>query len=137
MALNQSIQPIYDELARLRQSWVGGGWSWDSRLSCVSSSFGTDLTSEARSVVTSIFPNEFNHRTVRKAPPVIQEIAEQTGGVRSDQLILSSQTVRGTLAFGLWWPWGDDVTISFRVGLAGLRATAEMGRLQEEFGATF
>jgi hypothetical protein len=24
------------------------------------------------------------------------------------------------IAFGLWWPWGDGMTTSFRVGIDGL-----------------
>lgn len=132
-----SLQVIYDELARLRVGWVGRGWSWDSRLSCVASSFSQELTAEARSAIAAVFPHEFNHRTIRKATALVAQIAEQTGGVRSDQFIVATEPVQATIAFGLWWPWGDDVTISFRIGLAGLRANAELARLQEEFGATF
>ncbi len=132
-----SLQGIYDELARLREGWVGRGWSWDSRLSCVASSFSQELTNEARAAIATVFPHEFNHRTIRKATALVAQISEQTGGVRSDQFIVATEPVQATIAFGLWWPWGDDATISFRIGLAGLRANAELARLQEEFGATF
>ena len=36
------------------------------------------------------------------------------------QLLVTSRDPTPVVAFGLWWPWGDGMTTSFRVGLDGL-----------------
>jgi hypothetical protein len=36
------------------------------------------------------------------------------------QLLLTTRETRSPIAFGLWWPWGDGMTTSFRVGIDGL-----------------
>jgi hypothetical protein len=40
-------------------------------------------------------------------------------------------------AYGLWWPWGDGMTISLRVGIAGVDESHDlMNKLREVFGVT-
>jgi hypothetical protein len=71
------------------------------------------------------------------APEAVRAVAEQTGGIRPDQLIFSAEPFGYNVAYGLWWPWGDDVTISLRVGLAGPTMAREdvQSRFRELFGA--
>ena len=38
-------------------------------------------------------------------------------------------------AFGLWWPWGDEITISLRIGLGGYVGELDLVRLRETFDA--
>lgn len=111
------------------------GWSWDTRLSCVCSSFGADFDKAAFAAIARVFPDKFDARTIHKAPPLIQTTVQQTGNLRVDQFVFGTRTVGDTLAFGLWWPWGDDVTISFRIGLAGHFAHYELANLRSEFNA--
>src|SRR5687768_10360991 len=116
---SRSVQPLFDLLTRFRQTWPKRGWSWDTRVSCIASSFGVDLVDEARSALAPAFPHSWTHRTLAKAPPILGQIAERTGGVRADQMLYSTDPHGGVVAFGLWWPWGDDTTISYRIGLSG------------------
>jgi hypothetical protein len=101
----------------------------------VSSSFSTAVEADARNAVNSVFKAQYTHRSLSKAPATIHEISEASGGLRPDQMIVTSDTIGGLMAFGLWWPWGDDVTISFRVGLVGSRASDYEDDLRELFGA--
>lgn len=128
-------QALFESLAPLRERWPGGGWSWDTRFSCVSSSFNAELAHEARAAVHAAFAQEWTARSLAKAPSLVREVADNTGGVRPDQVLYCSDTVGGTIVFGLWWPWGDDVTISFRVGLAGFAAAREEFQLRDTFNA--
>ena len=51
---------------------------------------------------------------------MVSDVAEMTGGVRSDQFLYSTEEIDGMVAYGLWWPWGGEGTnISFRIGVAG------------------
>jgi hypothetical protein len=35
----------------------------------------------------------------------------------------------------MWWPWGDEITISLRVGLSGYVGDSDNQRMQLEFQA--
>jgi len=41
-------QPLFDGLRRLKSNWPARGWSWDSRLICITSSFHNDHAAKAR-----------------------------------------------------------------------------------------
>ncbi len=126
---------LFRALTAFRKSWPGRGFSWDSRLFCVASSFSTEHENEARAAVGQLFRFQWTARTVRTAPASILEIAEQVGGLRPDQVLVATEPNDGLMAYGLWWPWGDDATISLRVGLAGVSATRYEDDFRELFGA--
>jgi hypothetical protein len=89
----------------------------------------------ARGVAQSTFPNEWVARTLPTAPANIQELAERCGGLRTGQSLYSGLGVGRVFAYGLWWPWGDGVSISLRVGLSGLDDNHDMmNRFRDVFG---
>lgn len=135
MGTKSAIQPIFETLSALRKEWVMTGWSWDARNSCVCSSFGADQEERALAAIQLAFPLEYDAGTLKTAEPEVQDLADRTGGLRSDQLLFAKKPVSYTFAYGLWWPWGDDLTISFRIGLAGHYAADELSTLQAEFHA--
>ena len=71
-------------------------------------------------VAKAAFPDEFTSTTIAKASPEIKRLAERTGGLRAGQFLLGTSDAPALTPFGLWWPWGDGATTSFRVGLAEL-----------------
>ncbi len=101
------------------------GWSWDGRLECIASSFGAKYEQQARGALTEAFPHVWNHLTLARAPARIQLLAEATGGVRAGQAILATDTSVGYTGYGLWWPWGDGISISMRMGLLDLNPARE------------
>ncbi len=132
--LPQELQ-MFDAFRKLRTDWPRRGWSWDSRLSCIASSFSTDMEAVARGVATAAFPNEWVARTLPTAPVNIQELAERCGGLRTGQSLFGGLGVGRVFAYGLWWPWGDGVSVSLRIGLAGLDDNHEMmNRFRDVFG---
>jgi hypothetical protein len=92
------------------------------------------MEAEARAVVLKFLSNEWSSRSVANAPPPVREVVEATGGVRTDQRLFTGDTSGRMLAYGLWWPWGDEITISLRVGLGGYVLDPDMLRLREVFG---
>lgn len=128
-------EEVFAVLAQLRADWPKRGWSWDYRLNCVASSFGVELGPQARQAVLKSLPDEYDHRSIAGAPTLIQEIANGSGGVRTDQRLYCSSVSAHVAAYGLWWPWGDDTTISLRVGLAGYVSEGDMQRLRQDFNA--
>jgi hypothetical protein len=126
---------ILTSLKGLRASWPARGWSWDGRQSCVASSFGAELEAQARIAARVALPREWTSSTIDRAPPPLRELAERTGGLREGQALLASAAVGTAFAYALWWPWGDGMTVSARVGLGGMNTEHEvLQRLRDVFG---
>jgi len=107
----------------------------DTKLSCVSSSFVVELEPRARASAGTSLQHEWSSTTLVRAPAQVREIAERTGGLRAGQLLMASSDAAADFAYGLWWPWGDGMTTSLRIGLAGNRATdGAMQKLRDVFG---
>jgi hypothetical protein len=130
-----SSAALFAKLAEFKKNWIKGGWSWDRRYSCVASSFNHEMEGEARTVVIAYLPHEWTSKTVGGAPPQAKELAESTGGVRPDQRLYTMDQLGRIVAFGLWWPWGDEITVSLRIGLGGYVGEPDLARLRETFGA--
>jgi hypothetical protein len=133
--MSSSTDELFAQLAQLKSHWPKGGWSWDYRFSMVASSFHVDLTEEAEKAVLMHMPTEWNYRSIASAPAVVREVVEAAGGVRTDQRVFAIPQNGRLMAFGLWWPWGDEITISLRVGLGGYVSDNDQVRLQELFNA--
>lgn len=116
---------LADGLGKLRSTWPMRGWSWDNRLSCVTSSFSTQVEDAARLSAAQGLPVEWTSAGLAKGPARLREFAAQMGDVRSGQLLLTAGNVDDLFAFGLWWPWGNGSTISLRVGLGFVDASHE------------
>ena len=126
---------MFLNLEHFRKVWPKQGWSWDYRFSTIASSFHADQTSEAEQALAVAFTDFYDHRTLGNAPEHIQEVAEAVGGVRSDQRVYIMKTSGRLAPYALWWPWGDEITVSLRVGLAGYVSDQDLQRLQTQFAA--
>jgi hypothetical protein len=134
---NDSWQPVFESLARMKASWPTRGWSWDSRLSCCTSSFTTEQEPQARQATQLAMQQEWNSATIARGPQGLRDVVERAGGIRQGQLALSTGPVNGLLVFGLWWPWGDAETVSLRVGLADVDPNREpFIRFRDVFGVS-
>lgn len=126
---------LYDKLGKLRAAWPSRGWSWDSKLECVTSSFSMQFEPAARSAALIALPKQWTPTALAQAPARLRDLAERSGGIRSSQMILTDDEAGDYLSFGLWWPWGNGQTISLRVGLSELDASSSMyQRLRDVFG---
>jgi hypothetical protein len=128
--------PIMAAFTNIRPSWPQRGWSWDSRQSAVASSFGTDLDARVRSLLSSVLSVEWTPARVAGAPPDVREIADRSGGLRAGQFLLTTPVPARTFAFALWWPWGDGLTTSLRIGLGANPRDDVLGRLRDVFGVS-
>jgi len=132
--VGDSWSQLLSPMKELRTSWPSRGWSWDSRLSCVSSSFSAELESNARAAAKAL-TTEWTSTTIARATPLLRELAERTGGLRAGQKLLTSTAVGDSFVYGLWWPWGDGMTTSMRIGLGGPDASQDaLQRLRDVFG---
>lgn len=126
---------LFARLEQLKERWPKKGWSWDYRVNCVASSFHVDLTQDSHQALVAILPEVYDYKTLAKASQHVRQAAEAVGGIRSDQLIYTLSTQGRLIPYALWWPWGDEITISVRVGLAGYAGESDYQRLQVQFNA--
>jgi len=115
---DESSERVFAGLQALKNAWPMTGWSWDSRLSSVASSFATHHIEAARAAIAPALPTIWTRDTIGSAPERVRALADRYDGVRKGQMLVTSSDLEGLLAFGLWWPWEESTTISFRVGLA-------------------
>lgn len=118
-------QPLFDRLLLLKASWPMRGFSWDGRFECIASSFPAMHEPKARAAAAEGLPNVWTSSTISKAPPRVQQLSETTGGIRTGQALMVSDAPGGYFAYGLWWPWGDGVSISMRIGLVDVHPARE------------
>jgi hypothetical protein len=130
-----STDQLFAELARFRGVWPKRGWSWDYRLNCVASSFHVDLTRDCESALLGSFADVYDQRSLDRASDNIIEMAEAAGGIRPDQRIYVMRSTGRLMPYALWWPWGDEITVSLRVGLSGYVGDPDFQRLQLEFNS--
>jgi hypothetical protein len=134
---NEAERELFTGLRALKAAWPMGGWSWDSRLSSIASSFGAHHSVSARTAVALGLPTIWTRETIPTAPGRIQAIAERYEGVRKGQLLLTGGRVDSLLAFGLWWPWETSETVSLRIGLDDVEEnSAQFSRFCAIFGVT-
>jgi hypothetical protein len=126
---------LFARLEQLKERWPKKGWSWDNRVNCVASSFHVDLTQESHQALVAALPEVYDYKTLAKANQQVRQVAERVGGVRSDQLIYNQSTQGRLVPYALWWPWGDEINISVRVGVAGYVVDSDFHRLQTHFNA--
>jgi hypothetical protein len=126
---------LLEAMKKLRSVWPSRGWSWDARLSCVASSFNIEVEAQARTATAIALPSEWTWTTMQRAPAALRDIAERTGGLRAGQLLLASAGVGAVFAYGLWWPWGNGMTTSVRIGFDGSGVTQDaIQRMRGVFG---
>ena len=126
---------LLEALKKLRASWPQRGWSWDGRFNCVTSTFNTELEPRARAAIATALTTEWTPSSIGQATPALRDLVEKTGGMRSGQLLFASAVVGRAFTYGLWWPWGDGMATSLRIGVGGPDAREEtQARLRDTFG---
>jgi hypothetical protein len=132
-------EPMFASLIALKRDWPARGWSWDTRLVCITSSFAGEFVEPARAALKLALPTEYNAKTLPTAHPYVLDAVEQAGGLRSNQFACTSGPLPTAhlMTFALWWPWNDQETVSVRVGFAKLEANDEpYSRFREIFGVS-
>lgn len=135
---NYALTPdLVESLRKLRAAWPTRGWSWDGRFACLASSFDAELAQRARAAAQLALPTQWTSESLTRAPAVLRDLAAHTGGLRPGQALFASAPIGRSHAYGLWWPWGDNTSISLRIGLTGPDFTERHNEpLREVFAVT-
>jgi hypothetical protein len=90
-------------------------WKWDSRFGAVLAEFGTGKKESIRAILERSLSITWQSSNIDTAPDVVREINNLLGGLRSGQLLFTSDPDRDAFIFCAWWPWGDGKAISIRL----------------------
>lgn len=114
-----ALQEWLTTLTNMKSSWPTRGWSFDNRFDCLASTFRKDVAPQARTAIAQVLPTEWAEASLKTASHEIREIGRRTGGVRAGQLLYTRALGGPLIAYGLWWPWEEGSTFSFRIGVDG------------------
>ena len=113
-------------------------WEWDDRFETCLALFSVDTQDRVRTILERYLNNTWDKSSIGKAPKIVQQIASDFGGIKSKQLLLTSDTNQDAFVFGAWWPWNDGKTITIRIAPLDKRLSdSEMGELIELFKGWF
>ena len=113
-------------------------WRWDSQFETALAEFSIDIHDRIRAIVERYLSSTWNSSNIGKASKVVQMIAKHLGGLRSGQMLFISDPNQDVLICGVWWPWGDGKTISFRVAPYKKSVSeSEMAEIITQFKAWF
>ena len=90
-------------------------WKWDSLLETVLAEFDVDNKDSTRAILERCLSSTWNSSNIGNAPAIVQLINSNLGGLRSGQLLFTSDPSQDAIIFCAWWPWGDGKTISIRI----------------------
>jgi len=118
----------------LKKGRIVLSWEWDDYIGAMLATFDVKHTDHVRGVLDNGFTSQWETREITKAPASIQRIAYGLGGLRPTQRLYVTPDAEQIMAYGAWWPWGNDETISIRVGLVlGQMDDIAAAKLHAEF----
>ena len=133
---NSNLENVCREFISAFQATLS--WKWDSRFETVLAEFFVDNKDRVREILERYLSIAWDSSNIGKAPDVVRMIAGHLGGLRSGQLLFTSDPNQDALIFGAWWPWGDGNTISLRVAPFDKRLSdSEMSELIKLFKGWF
>lgn len=110
-------KPDLEKVSRelLSASWGVFSWKWDHRFEAFLSEFSADNGYELRAILERDFSKVWDSLNIREAPDIVKMCNNNFGGLRSGQLLFTTDPSQNVFVFGAWWPWGDGETISLRI----------------------
>jgi len=113
-------------------------WEWDDYIGTFLAAFSSQQAPRVADACDKYFMSRWDTATIDKIPPSVLAISESLGGLRSAQRLYASRPGDFVMAYGAWWPWGDEKTISLRIGMVTYHVPAHAkGELFREFSDWF
>jgi hypothetical protein len=96
-------------------------WKWDSRFETVLAEFGAEKRGSVRAILERYLKITWDSSNMDNAPDTVRTINSHLGGLRSGQLLFTSDLNRDSFIFCAWWPWGGGKTLSIRLAPSYMR----------------
>ena len=113
-------------------------WKWDSYFDSVLAEFDVEDKDSIRAVLERFLGSTWDRSNIGKASHIVQMVNSSYGGLRSGQLLFTSDPNRDEIIFGAWWPWGNGETISIRIAPYSMKVSdSEKGEQIKRFKDLF
>ncbi|MFC1817387.1 hypothetical protein ACFL0M_15985 [Thermodesulfobacteriota bacterium] len=108
------LENVCREIANAFQGVLS--WKWDDRFEAVLAEFGVENKDSIRAILESYLSFVWDSPNIGNVPDSVGMINNYFGGLMSGQLLFTSDPNHDVFIFGAWWPWGNEETISIRIG---------------------
>ena len=131
---SQELETICDSIFSETSKEVS--WKWDEQYQALLSEFPCEEREEVISVLERNFETCWNETNIGEAPMPVQNVANQLGEIRKNQLLYSSDPTREVLVLGAYWPWNNGKKFSLRIFMDMLTIDLGSETLEEPIGPT-
>ena len=100
-------------------------WRWDERYQVALAEFGVEHEETVLSVLEKYLKSLWDNTSINAAPLSIKNVVAEMGGLKTGQLLFTSDSIDGTFVYCMLWPWGNQKTISIRISPWYHQATDE------------
>ena len=134
--LHSDIKNICAEFVNAFQENLS--WKWEDRFGVALAEFNVANQDDIRGILEGFLTNTWDNSTISNAPDIIQQLVNKFNGLKSGQLLFTSDTEQDDFLFGIWWPWGNGNTISIRVAPSFIKLSeADYQELIKQFREWF
>jgi hypothetical protein len=98
---------------------AGLAWKWDARFGTVLAEFPLESKASILGILDRHMVDRWDSASIEDAPEAAKKVKAHLGGLMAGQLLFLSDPGGDSLVYCAWWPWGNGLTISIRIGLFG------------------
>lgn len=93
-------------------------WKWEEERNVLLAEFASGKSEEVISILQNHFQNEWNKKSIKKAPKsLIEELGAHAKLAKEQRVFTSSPEDNNKCITALLWPWGHGSTLSLRLTL--------------------
>ena len=92
-------------------------WQWDTRFNVALVVIDKQNMPSILSLISQEFNQKWNDANIDNAPEVIMDVVNNIFGIQPGQILFSSDDRNDLILLAAWWPWGNGINISLRIGL--------------------
>lgn len=118
-AVSAGLLP-HDNLEAFCREFVGSfknllQWKWDDRYQVALAEFGVEHEEAVLAILEKYLKSLWDISSINAAPLSIKNVVADMGGLKTGQLLFTSDSIDGTFIYCMLWPWGNQKTISIRI----------------------
>lgn len=110
---------------RAIQSAVDRDWTWDGRFGMALLAYDKKDEEAILGGVAATLTTRVNSGDLGGAPQKARDIADAAGGINAGQSLFHSDLDSDLVLFAAVWPWGNEKTVSIRIGFAASDMSGE------------
>ncbi|MFT2090240.1 hypothetical protein [Paraglaciecola sp. 2405UD69-4] len=100
-------------------------WKYDNFHKVMLAEFSVDKEEQVLITLQQIFPDSWDAKSIKKAPPKVKHYAGPFAKLVKKQKLLSANPDNHPRVMAAWWPWGHGATVSVRLFLTNTEPYVE------------